>query len=79
MKRLLLALSAVFLTSAFVFNDAEARRLGGGKPAGVQRAAPDARPAAPPAAQQAAPAAAARTALPVSASPICSAITWGRS
>ena len=62
MKRLLLALSAVFLTSAFVFNDAEARRLGGGKPAGVQRAAPDARPAAPPAAQQAAPAAAAQQA-----------------
>ena len=62
MKRLLLALSAMFLTSAFVFNDAEARRLGGGKPAGVQRAAPDARPAAPPAAQQAAPAAAAQQA-----------------
>jgi predicted lipid-binding transport protein (Tim44 family) len=62
MKRLLLALSAVFLTAAFVFNDAEARRLGGGKPAGVQRAAPDARPAAPPAAQQAAPAAAAQQA-----------------
>jgi predicted lipid-binding transport protein (Tim44 family) len=52
----------VFLTSVFVVNEAEARRLGGGKPAGVQRAAPDARPAAPPAAQQAAPASAAQAA-----------------
>jgi predicted lipid-binding transport protein (Tim44 family) len=56
MKRLLIALSALFFTSVFVIDDAEARRLGGGRASGVQRQDLPAKPAAPPAAQQAAPA-----------------------
>ena len=57
MKRILLALSALFFTSVFIVDDAEARRLGGGRPSGVQRQAVPERPATPPAAQQTAPAA----------------------
>jgi len=57
MKRILFALSALFFTSVFVVDDAEARRLGGGRPSGVQRQAVPERPATPPAAQQTAPAA----------------------
>src|SRR5262245_16178090 len=56
MKRILIALSALFFTSVFVVDDAEARRLGGGRSAGAQRQAVPERPAAPPAAQQTAPA-----------------------
>jgi predicted lipid-binding transport protein (Tim44 family) len=56
MKRILIALSALFFTSVFVVDDAEARRLGGGRSTGAQRQAVPERPAAPPAAQQAAPA-----------------------
>jgi len=56
MKRWLFALFALALTGALVVDDAEARRLGGGKPAGVQRQAAPEKPATPPAAQQAAPA-----------------------
>jgi predicted lipid-binding transport protein (Tim44 family) len=57
MKRILLALSALFFTSVFVVDDAEARRLGGARSSGVQRQAVPERPATPPAAQQTAPAA----------------------
>ena len=39
MKRLLIALSALFFTSVFVVDDAEARRVGGGRSAGAQRQA----------------------------------------
>ena len=56
MKHLLIALSALFFTSVFVVDDAEARRLGGGRSAGAQRQALPEKPATPPAAQQAAPA-----------------------
>ena len=52
MKRILLALSALFFTSVLIVDDAEARRLGGARPSGVQRQAVPERPAAPPAAQQ---------------------------
>ncbi len=56
MKRFLFSLFALVLTAGFVIDDAEARRLGGGRSTGMQRqAAPD-KPATPPAAQQAAPA-----------------------
>jgi predicted lipid-binding transport protein (Tim44 family) len=57
MKRLLIAISAVFFTSAFVVDVAEARRLGGAKSSGAQRQGLPDKPATP-AAQQAAPAAA---------------------
>ena len=56
MKHLLIALSTLFFTSVFVVDDAEARRLGGGRSAGAQRQALPEKPATPPAAQQAAPA-----------------------
>ena len=56
MKRVLIALSALFFTSVFVVDEAEARRLGGARSTGVQRQAVPERPAAPPAAQQTAPA-----------------------
>jgi predicted lipid-binding transport protein (Tim44 family) len=56
MKRLLIAMSALFFTSVFVVDDAEARRLGGGRATGAQRQDLPAKPTAPPAAQQAAPA-----------------------
>ena len=56
MKRVLIALSALFFTSIFVVDEAEARRLGGGRSAGTQRQALPDKPATPPAAQQAAPA-----------------------
>jgi predicted lipid-binding transport protein (Tim44 family) len=56
MKRFLFSLFALVLTAGFVIDDAEARRLGGGRSTGIQRqAAPD-KPVTPPAAQQAAPA-----------------------
>jgi predicted lipid-binding transport protein (Tim44 family) len=70
MKRFLLAVSAFFLTSALVIEDAEARRFGGGRSVGSQRQALPEKPATPPAAQQAAPAAApAAAAAAKSASP----------
>jgi predicted lipid-binding transport protein (Tim44 family) len=56
MKRILIALSALFFTSVFVVDEAEARRLGGGRSAGTQRQALPEKPVTPPAAQQAAPA-----------------------
>ena len=56
MKRILIALSALFFTSVFVVDEAEARRLGGGRSTGAQRQALPDKPATPPAAQQAAPA-----------------------
>jgi predicted lipid-binding transport protein (Tim44 family) len=56
MKRWFLTLFALALTGALVIEDAEARRLGGGRPAGVQRQAAPEKPATQPAAQQAAPA-----------------------
>jgi len=56
MKRFLFSLFALVVTAGFVIDDAEARRLGGGRSTGIQRqAAPD-KPVTPPAAQQAAPA-----------------------
>jgi len=56
MKRFIFSLFALVLTAGFVIDDAEARRLGGGRSTGIQRqAAPD-KPVTPPAAQQAAPA-----------------------
>ena len=68
MKRWLLALFAVLCTAALVPDDAEARRLGGGKPIGVQRQAVPDKPAASPSAQpaQAAPAQAAPASRPIS-------------
>jgi predicted lipid-binding transport protein (Tim44 family) len=56
MKRVLIALSALFFTSVFVVDEAEARRLGGARSTGTQRQALPEKPATPPAAQQAAPA-----------------------
>ena len=56
MKRILIALSALFFTSVFVVDEAEARRLGGARSAGTQRQALPDKPATPPAAQQTAPA-----------------------
>jgi predicted lipid-binding transport protein (Tim44 family) len=56
MKRVLIALSALFFTSVFVVEEAEARRFGGGRSVGTQRQALPQKPAQPPAAQQAAPA-----------------------
>jgi predicted lipid-binding transport protein (Tim44 family) len=56
MRRLLIALSALLFTGVLVIDDAEARRLGGGRAAGAQRQALPDKPATPPAAQQAAPA-----------------------
>jgi len=56
MKRFLFSLFALALTAGFVIDDAEARRLGGGRSTGIQRQAAPQQPATPPAAQQAAPA-----------------------
>jgi predicted lipid-binding transport protein (Tim44 family) len=56
MKRFLFSLFALALTGALVIDDAEARRLGGGRSTGIQRQAAPQQPATPPAAQQAAPA-----------------------
>ena len=53
MKRWLFALFAALLTATVVIEDAEARRLGGGRPIGAQRQAVPDKPATPPAAQQA--------------------------
>jgi len=47
MKRLLISLFALFVSFAFVMDDAEARRLGGGKSFGMQRSAPARQNAAP--------------------------------
>ena len=52
MKRWFSVLFVFLLTAAFLPEDAEARRLGGGRPVGVQRQAVPERPATPPAAQQ---------------------------
>jgi len=56
MKRFIFSLFALALTAGFVIDDAEARRLGGGRSTGIQRQAAPQQPATPPAAQQAAPA-----------------------
>jgi predicted lipid-binding transport protein (Tim44 family) len=56
MKRFLFSLFALALTGALVIEDAEARRLGGGRSTGIQRQAAPQKPATTPAAQQAAPA-----------------------
>lgn len=69
MKRLLLAVSAFFLTAVFVVEDAEARRFGGGRSVGTQRQALPQKPAQPPAAQQAAPAQPAAAAAAQKSSP----------
>ena len=57
MKTWLLALLVTGLAGAFVATDADAKRLGGGRPAGMQRAAPDksAQPAQTPATPAATP------------------------
>lgn len=57
MKTWLMALLVTGLAGAFVATDADARRLGGGRPAGMQRAAPDkpAQPAQTPATPAATP------------------------
>ncbi|MHB1185972.1 Tim44 domain-containing protein [Thiobacillus sp.] len=47
MKRLLISLFALFISFAFVMDDAEARRMGGGKSFGMQRTAPAGQNAAP--------------------------------
>ncbi|MBU1224359.1 MAG: 39S ribosomal protein L45 [Gammaproteobacteria bacterium] len=47
MKRLLISLFALFVSFAFVTDDAEARRLGGAKSFGMQRSAPAKQDAAP--------------------------------
>jgi predicted lipid-binding transport protein (Tim44 family) len=47
MKRLLISLFALFVSFSFVMDDAEARRLGGGKSFGMQRSAPARQNAAP--------------------------------
>ncbi|GAA5175406.1 TIM44-like domain-containing protein [Niveibacterium umoris] len=63
MKRLMIAVFAIFIGSAMVVADAEAKRLGGSRSIGMQRtpAAAPARPATPPqAAPQPAPASAAK-------------------
>ncbi|MDQ1314013.1 MAG: hypothetical protein QG662_122 [Pseudomonadota bacterium] len=61
MKRFLISLFAVFISFGFVMQDAEARRMGGGKSFGMQRSAP-ARQDAAPAPQRQQPAAAPATA-----------------
>jgi predicted lipid-binding transport protein (Tim44 family) len=52
MKRWFSLLTVLLLTAAFVPDDAEARRLGGGRGVGAQRQAVPDKPATPPAAQQ---------------------------
>src|SRR5438552_3081018 len=52
MTKWLIGLCAVFLSGALVIDDAEARRLGGGRATGVQRSVPNNPPAARPAQQQ---------------------------
>lgn len=56
MKRLMISLFALALGVGFAFEDAEAKRLGGGRSVGTQRSMDAPRPAAPPAATPAAPA-----------------------
>jgi len=60
MQRLFLALFAVFLSFALPMQDAEAKRLGGGKSYGMQRQAPVKREATPNQASNQAPGAAAQ-------------------
>jgi predicted lipid-binding transport protein (Tim44 family) len=55
MKRLVFFLFGLFLTAGLSIEDAEARRLGGGRALGTQRQAVPQKPATPPAAQPAAP------------------------
>ncbi len=52
MKRFAFTLFALFLTAGLAIEDAEARRLGGGRSTGIQRQAAPEKPATPPAAQQ---------------------------
>jgi predicted lipid-binding transport protein (Tim44 family) len=52
MKRFLFSLLALVLTAGLAIDEAEARRLGGGRPIGIQRQATPQKPATPPAAQQ---------------------------
>jgi predicted lipid-binding transport protein (Tim44 family) len=47
MKRILISLFAVFFSFTFIMSDAEARRMGGAKPFGMQRTAPAKQDAAP--------------------------------
>ena len=47
MKRFLISLFALFVSFGFVMDDAEAKRLGGGKSFGMQRSAPAKQDAAP--------------------------------
>ncbi|HEY6514186.1 MAG TPA: Tim44 domain-containing protein, partial [Burkholderiaceae bacterium] len=57
MKTWLMALLVTGFAGAFVATDADAKRLGGGRPAGMQRTAPDkpAQPAQTPATPAATP------------------------
>jgi predicted lipid-binding transport protein (Tim44 family) len=69
MKKLLLVLGVALLGGAMVVEEAEARRLGGGRSTGVQRnvTAPPAQTPAKPAQQQAAPAGQQQNAAPAAA------------
>src|SRR5687767_3999108 len=64
MKTWLIAALMVGLSGAMVATDADARRLGGGKPAGMQRATPDKAAQQPPAATPNNPAAPTNAAAP---------------
>ncbi|TXH72556.1 Tim44-like domain-containing protein [Thiobacillus sp.] len=63
MKRFLISLFALFISFSFVMEDAEARRLGGGKSFGMQRSAPAKQTATP------APQRSQETATPAPATP----------
>ena len=70
MKSLILALSVAVLSAGLAPSNAEAKRIGGGNSAGMQRSTPARAPEAAPAKQaQAAPAAAATPAAPAAAPP----------
>ena len=64
MKTWFLGLLMAGLTLSLMPTESEARRFGGGKSSGMQRAAPPAKPAAPPAASPNTPAAAGAAAVP---------------